>query len=203
MRMRDWSSDVCSSDLVGHGDGRVGGADVGGEHEPGARVEGELRRRPTAGGDGLGDRGDEPNAHELIDAGGDRGSGEAGGLGQFRAGAGYAIPQKLEEFCHARDVCRRIHARSRHISLYRRRIRPSPRLSSTKVAGVRGCRRYERPAGRAKRCCSRTAMTMMTPFATFCTDDDRLFWTNTFVSVWTMRTPKTVPVKIGGASWRG
>src|SRR3546814_13499194 len=37
-------------------------------------------------------------------------------------------------------------------------------------------------------------MTMMTPFATFCTDDDRLFWTNTFVSVWKMRTPKTVPV---------
>src|SRR3546814_10987387 len=83
MRMRDWSSDVCSSDLVGHGDGRVGGADVGGEHEPGARVEGELRRRPTAGGDGLGDRGDEPNAHQLIDAGGDAGSGEAGGLRQF------------------------------------------------------------------------------------------------------------------------
>ena len=35
---------------------------------------------------------------------------------------------------------------------------------------------------------------MMMPLATACTEDVRLFWTNTFVRVAKISTPKTVPV---------
>ena len=38
-----------------------------------------------------------PGVHQRVDAGGDGGAGQAGGEGQFGAGAGLAVAQQLEQ----------------------------------------------------------------------------------------------------------
>ena len=69
-------------------DAHVRGADVDAEHDPPARGDGELGRRPAAGRDGVADRPDEPEAHEGVDAQGDRGPREPGHRRELGAGAG-------------------------------------------------------------------------------------------------------------------
>ena len=69
---------------------------------------------------------------------------------------------------------------------------PRPRVAATCDSSVADAAIHHvaRPVGLAKRCCSSTATTMMTPFTTACTDEVRLFCTNTFVSVAKISTPK-------------
>ena len=60
-------------------------------------IECELRRRPTAGRDGLGDRGDQAHPHELVDPHGDGRPSESGRLRELRAGARHSVTQQLEQ----------------------------------------------------------------------------------------------------------
>ena len=91
---------------VGDGDDHVGGPDVDREDYPGGGVEGKARRRPAARGARFPGGANEPRAHQRIDAGGNGGAGESGGLGEFRAGPGFAVAQELEEVAGAGQAAR-------------------------------------------------------------------------------------------------
>ena len=75
----------------------MGGADVGGEHDAGRRVEGELRRRATARRRRLAGRPDERAGQQGVDALGDRRAAEPGGGGQLAARARHAVAQVLQQ----------------------------------------------------------------------------------------------------------
>ena len=82
---------------VRDGNVHVGGADVDRQHHAGGGVEGKARRRPAAAGTGLACRPYESGLHQCVNAGRDGGPRQAGGQGQFGAGAGLAVAQQLEQ----------------------------------------------------------------------------------------------------------
>ena len=85
------------STQVRDGNVHVGGADVDRQHHAGGGVEGKARRRPAAAGTGLACRPYESGVHQCVNAGRDGGTRQAGGQGQFGAGAGLAVAQQLEQ----------------------------------------------------------------------------------------------------------
>ena len=82
---------------VGHGEADVGGADVGGQHDAGGRVERELGRRPPARRRRLARCADQLAGEEGVDALGDGGAAEAGGGGELATRPRHAVAQVLQQ----------------------------------------------------------------------------------------------------------
>ena len=107
------SGDVEVDELAGQHRGRevgdrqahVGRADVGGEHDAGRRVEGELRRRAATRRRRLAGRADQLGGQQGVDALGDRRSTEPGDGGQLAARPRHAVAQDLQQLAGA------VHAR--------------------------------------------------------------------------------------------
>ena len=97
---------------VGDRGGRVGGAEVDTDHDPGSGVEGQQRRRPAAGRDPS-ERHHEAEPHQRFQPGGDRRPGQSGGLDELRPGARLTVPEKVEDVAgpHARSQPRRTSVR--------------------------------------------------------------------------------------------
>ena len=75
----------------------MGGTDIGGEHDAGRRIERELGRRPPARRRRLTGRTDQLAGDEGVDAQGDGGASEAGGVGELATRPGHAVAQILQQ----------------------------------------------------------------------------------------------------------
>ena len=82
---------------VGDGEAHVGGTDVGTEHEPRPRVEGEPCRRASTGRRRLTSGGHQRAGDEGVDALGDRRATEAGGSRQLTTGAWCPVTEQLQQ----------------------------------------------------------------------------------------------------------
>jgi hypothetical protein len=91
----DLAQDVAGE--VGHRCADVGGAHVDAHHHAGRGVEREERGWTAAGRAGVAERSDQLQAHQHVDAGGDGGPRQAGGVGELGARPGAAVAQQLED----------------------------------------------------------------------------------------------------------
>jgi hypothetical protein len=82
---------------VGDGDGGAGGADVGGQHGAGARVEHHPAAGPAARGHPGPAIGEEPRALQRVQPGSDRGTGEARLVRQFGPSARHSVEQQQQQ----------------------------------------------------------------------------------------------------------
>ena len=82
---------------VGQGEADVGGADIGGQHDPSGGVERELGRRPPTRRRRLARCADQLAGEEGIDALGDGGAAEAGGVGELATSPWHAVAQILQQ----------------------------------------------------------------------------------------------------------
>src|SRR5699024_1643865 len=89
---------------IRHGDAGVRGAEVGGDDDSGAGVEGEPGTRAAAGRRRAVDLGDEAETEQLIDPAGDGGTREPGRPDQIGTGAWPSVAKQLEQPAGVRQL---------------------------------------------------------------------------------------------------